>query len=140
MCALGPAAAARNGFTLVEVLVALVILAVGLLGLGALGSAVARSLGTADRDTRAAAIASAFLEDALDRLLDNEIPASCHEQELPDGALLTRTVRLGATPAGPHHVEVIVTPAPHGTAPRPFTVRTHVLARATPGPPASEQC
>ena len=46
-----------DGFTLIEVVVAMVILALGLLGLEALGIGAARSIATADRQSGYATIA-----------------------------------------------------------------------------------
>lgn len=73
------AGAGAGGFTLVEVLVALVILAVGLLGLEALGIVVARSVTRAERESEWAFAAGARAERTLDSLragcLDSHPPA-----------------------------------------------------------------
>lgn len=55
---------AEDGFSLIEVLIAMVILAVGLLGLEALGIGVAKSLGRAERQNTMAANAVAAMERA----------------------------------------------------------------------------
>jgi type IV pilus modification protein PilV len=55
----------RAGFTLIEVLVAMIILAVGLLGLEALGIAAARATAQAQHRTVLAAHATQALEDQV---------------------------------------------------------------------------
>jgi prepilin-type N-terminal cleavage/methylation domain-containing protein len=50
------------GFTLIEVLAAMVILSVGLLALEALGIGAARSVASADRQTRYTAVATRVME------------------------------------------------------------------------------
>lgn len=50
------------GFTLIEVLAAMMILAIGLMGLQALGIGAARSVVRADRQSELAAIATATIE------------------------------------------------------------------------------
>jgi prepilin-type N-terminal cleavage/methylation domain-containing protein len=52
----------RMGFTLLEVLVALVVLAIGILGLSANAASVSRLVGDGSRLTLAAAVATARLE------------------------------------------------------------------------------
>lgn len=56
---------AESGFTLIEVLVAMIILAVGLLGLEALGIAAARANAQAQHRTALASRATQALEDAV---------------------------------------------------------------------------
>ncbi len=55
----------RGGFTLIEVLVAMVILAIGLLALEAMGIGAARMVARADQQSDYTALASAELENAL---------------------------------------------------------------------------
>jgi prepilin-type N-terminal cleavage/methylation domain-containing protein len=57
----------REGFTLIEVLVAMVILAVGLLALESMGIGAARMVARADRESEYTAMAMAELETALSR-------------------------------------------------------------------------
>ena len=52
----------EEGFTLIEVLAAMLVLAIGLLGLQALGIGAARSIVRADHQTELAAIATATIE------------------------------------------------------------------------------
>jgi type IV pilus modification protein PilV len=59
---------AEQGFTLIEVMIAMVILAVGLLGLEALGVGAARMVNRAERENAMAAIAADTLERTLGRV------------------------------------------------------------------------
>ena len=63
-----PRRSGEEGFTLIEVLVAMVILAVGLLGLEALGIGAARAVAMADRQSCYATLASDSLEAALHQI------------------------------------------------------------------------
>lgn len=55
-------AGAEAGFTLIEVLAAMLVLAIGMMGLQALGIGAARSVSRADHQTELAAIATATIE------------------------------------------------------------------------------
>ena len=57
-----PGSSARAGFTLVELLVALMIFAVGMLGLAATAGSVTRMMGGARRQTIAAQVAQSRIE------------------------------------------------------------------------------
>lgn len=57
-----PASGTRAGFTLVELLVALMIFAVGMLGLAATAGSVTRMMGGAKRQTIAAQVAQSRIE------------------------------------------------------------------------------
>lgn len=120
--------AAASGFTLVEVLVAMVILAVGLLGLEALGIRAIRSVERASQDTRATSVATAYMEDALQRIPRGDIPRSCTDQELPNGDRLTRQVTISNDPRISHRVTVTVAANPGGLPVRPYTLRGQVFA------------
>lgn len=65
-------AAGRSGFTLVEVIVAIVVLGVGVLGVAATASLAARVLRQAEADEGAATAAAAL----LDSLLSRGVPAA----------------------------------------------------------------
>lgn len=58
----------REGFTLVEVLVAMVILAIGLLALEALGIGAARAVARADLQSEYTSLATARMEETLLRI------------------------------------------------------------------------
>lgn len=81
---------ARGGFTLVEVLVAMVILAVGLLALEALGIGAARMVARADRQSEYTSLAAAELEDALNQYRQTGALAPSVRTDGP--ATVTRTV------------------------------------------------
>lgn len=64
----------REGFTLVEVLVAMVILAVGLLALEAMGIGAARMVARADRESELTALAADRLERVLNQVDLGQVP------------------------------------------------------------------
>lgn len=80
----------REGFTLAEVLVAMVILAVGLLALEAMGIGAARMVARADRESELTALATDRLERALNQVDMGATPAA--GVEAVGGNSLTTTV------------------------------------------------
>lgn len=85
-----------QGFTLIEVLIALLILAVGLLGLEALGISAARMTARAERETYYVSVATDTLERTLGRIRENVagLPPLPYTQ-------------TGSTPAGdPLHLSI----------------------------------
>jgi prepilin-type N-terminal cleavage/methylation domain-containing protein len=66
----------RGGFTLIEVLIAMVVLAVGLLALESMAIGASRSIATANRMTEYTLIASQQLETTQERARSNLNPAS----------------------------------------------------------------
>jgi prepilin-type N-terminal cleavage/methylation domain-containing protein len=66
----------RDGFTLVEVLAAMVILAVGLMALEAMGIGAARSVARADEVSEYTAVATDQLERTLAKVVRGPIPAT----------------------------------------------------------------
>lgn len=121
----------ENGFTLIEVLIALVLLSVGLLGLEALGIMAVRSVALADRNSRSATVATLYLEDAVQQIRQNMRPASCTNQLLANGDRVTRAVVMGGALNVASQVTVTVTPEPRGSTPRPYTIGTRVFSPAT---------
>jgi prepilin-type N-terminal cleavage/methylation domain-containing protein len=91
---------AVGGFTLIEVLIAMMILAVGLLGLEALAIGAARSVASAQHRTMLAAAATQEIEDRMQAIRSN--PAgigdgvSCREEE----AVKIRICTTIASPSG----------------------------------------
>ncbi|HEX6040740.1 type IV pilus modification PilV family protein [Longimicrobium sp.] len=69
----------REGFTLAEVLVAMVILAVGLLALEAMGIGAARMVARADREGELTELATDRLERALNQVDMGTIPSAATE-------------------------------------------------------------
>lgn len=112
----------EHGFTLIEVLIALVILAIGILGLEALGIYAVRAVAQADRNSRSAATATLYLEDALQQIRNDRIPQSCTGKLLANGDRVTRLVTIGSSAATASRVMVTVTPASRGTLQQPYTV------------------
>lgn len=105
-------AAGEGGFTLIEVLIAMVILSVGLLGLEALGVGASRMVNRAERQGALVAVASDTLERTLSRIRTDANPAA-----LPDvnQAFLTSrrdTIRVSVTGAGNRLRIVSVTAIP----------------------------
>jgi prepilin-type N-terminal cleavage/methylation domain-containing protein len=104
--------AGEDGFTLIEVLIAMVILSVGLLGLEALGVGASRMVSRAERQGALVAVASDTLERTLSRFRTDASAAA-----LPnvDQAFLTSrndTIRVSVTGAGTRLRTVSVTAIP----------------------------
>jgi prepilin-type N-terminal cleavage/methylation domain-containing protein len=89
--ALAPARGGRAGFTLVEVLIAMVVLAVGLLALESMAIGASRKIATANRMTEYTLIASQQLETTQARVRQNLNPQS-GDQVLANGTLVATTV------------------------------------------------
>ena len=126
---------ARRGFTLIEVLIALVLLAVGLLALQALGVSAARSTAWAERNDRAAEVAIRYLEESLLDLRHARVPAQlCLTTE--KGDRVSRMVSV-AEPRRPT-VEVAVTPRASDS--RPYIIRTWAYSPTPLPPPDGTPC
>lgn len=121
----------RDGFTLIEVLFAMVILAVGLLALEAMAIGASRSIAAANLTTEYTLIASQRLETVLEQARDvNQNPVSTDEV-LANGTLVETDVDVNAAGAAGtlYTVRVTVTPASArvGTLPlSPVTVTGRV--------------
>ena len=86
----GPARAGRrNGFTLVEVIVAIVLIGVGLMGLAALSTTVTR----ANVQSSSLTTATALAQERVERLRtdDYDAIASGNDARVVDGVTYTRT-------------------------------------------------
>lgn len=113
----------RGGFTLVEVLIAMLILAVGLLGLEAMAIGASRTIATASRMTEYTLIASQQLETVLEQARSGQNPESS-TAELENGtdididvqtddqgaAGTLYTVRVTVTPPAEGHGNIVLTP------------------------------
>lgn len=114
------------GFTLIEVLVAMLILAVGLLGLEALAIGAARSVNRAERLSRYAFVASDTLERTLGRIRRGDAVATGTTRFLIGNSAGPDSVRLAVSNAAVvgantlWTVSVTVVPSP----------RSRILARA----------
>lgn len=121
----------RNGFTLIEVLIAMVILAVGLLGLEALGVSAVRSLGLAQRNSEASAAASHYLEEAIGQLTQYQEAGTA---ALPEQFCLTTpfgkaSQRIVLSSGGQVvRVTVTITPRTGGTASPPLITTSHYFS------------
>lgn len=113
----------RGGFTLVEVLIAMLILAVGLLGLEAMAIGASRTIATANRMTEYTLIASQQLETVLEQArsgqnpgpsvteLDNGTTIDIDVDTDPQGAAGTLyQVRVTVTPHPDSHGDIVLTP------------------------------
>lgn len=99
----------RAGFTLIEVLVAMVILAIGLLALEAMGMGAARAVARAGKSSEYTALATDRLERALNTARQGTAPAPA--DVTVDGARVQTTV--GTAVSGTrtlYTVTVTVTP------------------------------
>jgi type IV pilus modification protein PilV len=120
-----PRRSGREGFTLAEVLVAVVILAVGLLALEALGIGAARMVARADRESQYTALATDRMERVLVLIRQGQAQNVAEgEVDEDDGS----TVLTDVTPAAAgtrtmYTVTVTVTPPPNQSFTlRPITV------------------
>lgn len=126
----------ESGFTLIEVLVAMVILAVGLLGLEALGVGAARSVIRADVQTEMATAATRVIEQK--QLQVRSAPGSvttgeqCGADE-PSGFYLCTDVqtRLSSGGLADHSARISVRVAKSSSGPF-LTVNSYVFEPALP--------
>ena len=109
----------EEGFTLIEVLFAMLILAVGLLGLEALGIGASQAVTRAQKQSRFAVVASDTLERTLSRIRRDESPAdgtyagtvgASGREDTLRVEVLTELVGTGPTPL--RSVRVTVVPYP----------------------------
>jgi prepilin-type N-terminal cleavage/methylation domain-containing protein len=100
----------REGFTLVEVLVAMVILAIGLLALEAMGIGAARAVARADVQSEYTAMATARVEETLVRIRQGQ-QLNQGVVPLAGGGTMT-TIVVPTTVGGRQTFAVTVTVAP----------------------------
>lgn len=130
----------EEGFTLIEVLAAMVILAIGLLALEALGIGAARSLALAETGNELVAAGTTAMENTQQRVrreLTNSPPAvstgeSCEPQ--PPTITVCTDVQtrasLGTIPAGNARVTVTVSTSRAGSV--PFSITSYVFDPTLP--------
>jgi prepilin-type N-terminal cleavage/methylation domain-containing protein len=124
--------ASEAGFTLIEVLVAMIILAVGLLGLEAMGIGAARSVVMAERQSEYATLASDSLESALHQLRRGTVPAQfCIE--FGRGDRLSRTISFPSANLGVVTVQAIPSPDSFSAPRSTFEVTSSVFLPTSPG-------
>ena len=133
----------NGGFTLIEVLIAMVILSIGLLGLEALGIGAARANSIAERQSNHAVIAADSLESALHQLRRPIpiLPAQFCQTNLEFGDRLSRQVDA----SNPLLVVVTVRVLSNQDSPNPPPedfVATSSLYLSAPigGTPAGQPC
>jgi prepilin-type N-terminal cleavage/methylation domain-containing protein len=113
----------RAGFTLVEVLIAMVVLAVGLLALESLAIGASRRIASANRMTEYTLIASQQLETTQQRVRQNLNPQS-GTQVLANGTLVSTTVTQAGGTGTLWRITVTVTPPTTGTGTAALTPTT----------------
>lgn len=106
-------AAGEGGFTLIEVLIAMVILSVGLLGLEALGVGASRMVNRAERQGALVAIASDTLERTLSSIRTSANPAGLADATAAFLTSRNDTIRIRITGAGTRLRTVSVTAIPN---------------------------
>ncbi|CAN5826705.1 hypothetical protein BH23GEM6_BH23GEM6_21890 [soil metagenome] len=118
----------EKGFTLIEVLVAMIILSVGLLGLEALAIGAARSVASAHHRTQLAASATMEMEDRVQALRSNPGAVGNGQQCRDETARQIRictTVSASGLPAGSRRVTVQVNRLVG--QPLPYSVSSYVF-------------
>jgi type IV pilus modification protein PilV len=105
-------ASGRQGFTLIEVLVSMVILAIGLLALEALAVGAARMTVRADRESQYATVATDQMESLLETIDRGQNPGAGGRTTRPDGAVIETVVTRAVVGDGQavYTVQVTVTP------------------------------
>jgi type IV pilus modification protein PilV len=114
----------REGFTLVEVLVAMVILAIGLLALEAMGIGAARAVSRADMQSEYTALATDRMERAISLIRQGQAVAGL-DTVTREATLTTNVVQAAAGTRTSFTVTVTVTPvanANRGVTLSPVTV------------------
>lgn len=100
-----------DGFTLIEVLVAMVILAVGLLGLEALGIGASRMIVRAEKQSRVSTLAATHLENGRQQARLNPTPrSSCASQNAAGDVVCVAIASVAGAPST-RRVTVTVRPA-----------------------------
>ena len=117
-----------RGFTLIEILMALVILAVGLLSLQALAIGAVRLVAIGEKNSRAAVVATRYVEDAVEQLRRGVVPQDCTNLQVANGDQVTRVV----TPGVSSQVVVTVTPRGTGANLQPYTAQSFVYSQQIP--------
>ncbi|HEX2187857.1 MAG TPA: prepilin-type N-terminal cleavage/methylation domain-containing protein [Longimicrobiaceae bacterium] len=121
-----------DGFTLVEVLAAMMILAVGMLGLEALGIGASRLIVRAEKESRVSTLAATQLERALREVRANPaVRTYCPVQATGEDQVCVAVATISGA-ANTRRVTVTVTPKPGGVPLEPFVVSSSVYDPAIP--------
>lgn len=122
----------RDGFTLIEVLIAMLILSVGLLGLEALGIGASRMIVRAEKESRVSTLAATHLETGLAAVRANPALRYSCTQPMTGGDSVCVTVATIAGVANTRRVTVTVKPRPSAVRLRDFEVSSSVYDPAIP--------
>lgn len=118
------------GFTLIEVLAAMMVLAVGLLGLQALGVGAARSVARADHQSELAAVATGAIEQRQQAIRSNPAVVATGEScdtEASGVELCVRVESRSSNPALPNGTARVQVRAIHPRMVRDtFTISSYV--------------
>ena len=116
----------RDGSTLAEVLIAMVILAVGLLALEAMGIGASRQVTRADRNSEYTALATTEMEQVIGVVDAGQVPAS--SDRTVNGVRIQRVVTaIPVTGRRMYQVSVTLTPPSNTLRLQPLTVVGSVL-------------
>lgn len=131
-----PPRSSGRGFTLIEVLIAMVLLAVGLLGLQSLGVSAVRSTALAERNSRSATTASQYLEEAIGEFRQGRVPAQLC-RPLANGDSVSRSINI----SNAQRPEITVEITPVGSPAISYSITAHAFS---PTPvttePAGDAC
>jgi len=131
----------EDGYSLIEVMVALLVLSVGLLGLEALGIRAARSIALADRQSRYVTLATDSLESALHQLRRRNVPPDFCRTDLPFGDRMSRQTDLSDPRLARVIVRVIPNPDSSGATPDIYEISSsQYLVVILPSSPAGAPC
>jgi len=116
-----------EGSSLIEVLIALLVVSVGLLALEGLGVRAANAVALAERNSRHATVAIDSLESALHALRQGVVPTQFCRSDLPYGDRLSRAVHLSEPGLATVRVRVISAPDASNAPPEPFEAESSVF-------------